>query len=147
MLKGACTMKIRLSEDVKLIVQRLVEETGKQGLKQADTLLLFQILMEENSDFKNSINYSSELSPEEINETVVIAREDMGVCESKLRIPKEKTYFGSFCMKDAEIPEEEKRKKPGRPRERMLPPPARFLSCLSAEILFPAPVYWIPVTG
>ena len=108
MLKGACTMKIRLSEDVKLIVQRLVEETDKQGLKQADTLLLFQILMEENSDFKNSINYSSELSPEEIDEIVVIAREDMGVCESKLRIPKEKTYFGNFCMKDAEIPEEKK---------------------------------------
>lgn len=101
-------MKIRLSEDVKLIVQRLVEETDKHGLKQADTLLLFQILMEENSNFKNSINYSSELNPEEIDEIVSTVREDFEMSESKLRIPRERTYLGTFCMKDAEIPEEKK---------------------------------------
>lgn len=100
-MKGACTMRIRLSEEVKRVIRQIVRRTRECQLKEADTLVLLQVLVEQDSTFLSDLEETSNIRAEEISKKIASAREEMEFREEKLSIPKDQTYLGGQCLREA----------------------------------------------
>ena len=99
-MKGACTMRIRLSEEVKRVIRQIVRRTRECQLKEADTLVLLQVLVEQDSTFLSDLEETSNIRAEEISKKIASAREEMEFREEKLSIPRDQTYLGGQCLRE-----------------------------------------------
>ena len=94
-------MRIRLSEEVKRVIRQIVRRTRECQLKEADTLVLLQVLVEQDSTFLSDLEETSNIRAEEISKKIASAREEMEFREEKLSIPRDQTYLGGQCLREA----------------------------------------------